>query len=70
MVSEAAQWTLRLDSAGGVPTAGHGGRGAPLSPGESHPHDTGIPQKNIAEAKQGSTPILVLDFNSGLGLLK
>ena len=30
----------------------------------------GSPQKNIAEAKQGSTPILVLDFNSGLGLLK
>ena len=65
---EAAQWTFRQDSAGGVPTAAHGERSTTSSPRESYPDYTGISsKKNIAEAKQRSTTILGLDLNSGLG---
>ena len=31
-----------------------------------HPHETGIPSKTVAEAKQRSTPILGLHLNAGL----
>ena len=66
---ETTQWTFRLDSAGGIPTAALGEWGATSRTGERHPRDTGIlSKKNIAEAKQRSTPILGLDLNSGLGL--
>ena len=53
---------------GGLPSSTHGKWGATSRTGESHPHDMEFLQKNIAEAKQRSTPILGLDLNSGLGL--
>ena len=37
-------------------------RSATSPTGESHPHDTGIPSTNFAEAKQRSTPILGLEI--------
>ena len=64
---ETTQWTVRLDSTGGISTTAHGKRGTTPCTGESHMHDTGISPKNIAEAKQRSTPIMGLDLNSGLG---
>ena len=39
---EAAQLTPRQDSAGGVPTGSHREQCTPSSPGEGHPHDTGV----------------------------
>ena len=42
---ETTQWTFRLYSAGGIPTAAHGGWGATSRTGEGYPHDTGIPLK-------------------------
>ena len=65
---EIAKRTIRLDSAGVVPAAAYGERSATSSPGESHEDDSGVPPKNVAEAKQRSTSILGLDLKSGLGL--
>ena len=67
-MGEATQRALRLDSAGGLHTSAHGKWSATSRSGESNSPDNGILQKNIAEAKQRSTPILGLDLNSGLGL--
>ena len=60
--------TIRLDSLGGVPA--YGERSATSSPGESQKDDKGRSphRKNIAEAKQRSTPIQGLDLDYGLGL--
>ena len=65
---EITQWTLRLDSAGGISTAAYGKWRTTTGTGEGYPPDNGIPRKKIAEAKQRRTPILELDLNSGLGL--
>ena len=60
-------WTVQV---GYLPTSAHGKRRKKTCSGESDPTDNGILQKkkNIADAKQRSTPILGLDLNSGLGL--
>ena len=53
---ETVERTIRLDSAGGVPTAAHREWSATSGTGESHKDDSGVPSKAPKHADPGTGP--------------